>query len=82
MTGALELADAAVDNGSGQLPTGPAACSSTTLSVLKADRLIYLADLTHEMETLARECQCQTLAALLAVAYGEAHQQIKAMGAG
>ena len=47
------------------------------LQFLRADRLSYMADMISELQAMAQETQCQTLAGILGLAHAEAHQQIQ-----
>ena len=43
---------------------------------LHADRLSYMADMIKELQVMARNSQCETLAGILGLAHAEARQQI------
>ena len=42
---------------------------------LRADRLTYIADMIRELQVMAQETKCQTLAGILGLAQAEAMQQ-------
>ena len=43
---------------------------------LRADRLSYMADMINELQVMAHETQCHTLAGILGLAHAEARQQM------
>jgi hypothetical protein len=49
----------------------------TALDALRADRIAYMADMISELQCLAHEAQCMTLAGILGLAHAEAQQQIQ-----
>ena len=45
------------------------------LDIPRADRMSYIADMIHELQGLANEAECTTLAGILGLAHAEAQQQ-------
>ena len=50
--------------------------SRAALVDLRADRLSYMADMINELQVMAHETQCHTLAGILRLAHAEARQQM------
>ena len=51
-----------------------------TLVDLRADRLSYMADMINELQVMAHETQCHTLAGILGLAHAEARQKVQGRG--
>ncbi len=49
--------------------------TARSLAELRLDRLSYIADMISELQVMAHETKCQTLAGILGLAQAEATQQ-------
>jgi len=75
MTNSSALGNPAPAEAHNPPPTAAEPMTSPSKVELRADRLAYMADMIRELQIMASEAQCETLAGILGLAHAEANQK-------